>query len=160
MQTAQQIVHNLLAVVAQQQPLANAHALLAEDVAIFMDGRQIARGKSGWFRWVHYLQQRAKRTMPDLAMHIDATEQQTDGDLRITAHWQATINGVVQSSASGVVIYSIRNGQVSRIQTHRRNYTFIHGQSIARSWVAFYFLVLRMLLSPAPDVPAATVATN
>lgn len=149
---AQAIVSRLLAVISRREPLAAARELLHPQVALYMDGRLLARGPAAWLRWVYFLQQQAdKRGLRDLII-AEPQLSENAGEVQVTAHWQATADGQRRESAAGRVCYQIRDGRIIRIATHRSNYVFIYGSAIARSRLAFYFLLLRLILSPRPPV--------
>ncbi len=146
---ARDIVRRLLRGIAGELPLAAAAEMLDENVAAYMDGKIIGRGRGAWFRWVSFLQHNAAAQFSNFGMEIESMEE--DGDVvRVRAKWRGDRNGKTGFSKTGEVAYQIRSGKIVKIWTHRKNYAFIYGEKIAESRAAFWLLLLRLFLRRAP----------
>jgi len=139
------IIEKLMEVISRTRPMAQAQALLAEDVALYMDDRKIGNNRKSWFRWVQFIHHRAdRRGLLNLRTCIEKTTLE-DGLLTVTASWRADIEGRETRSAPGRVAYRLRDGRIIEIRTHRDNYTFIHGPGIGRP-LGFLWLPVRLSL--------------
>ncbi len=144
------IVRRLLRVVGRELPYSAAAELLDENLSAFMDGKKISRGRDAWFRWVRFLHRRAKEQYSDFGMQVESVRDD-GGEVAVRAKWRGVRGGnKTEFSETGEVFYEVRGGKIINIWTKRKNYVFIHGQSIAKFRPAFWFLLLRMALSRAP----------
>ena len=124
--------------------MADAAELLDENLISYMDGKEIARGRGAWLRWVRFLQYSADKKMRGLAIEIERMEG-ADGVVSVFARWRGERGGETKRSEIGVVQYEVRNGKIARIRTHKKNYVFIYGAAAAFA-PGFYWVLLRLLL--------------
>ncbi len=148
------IVHRLLRVLSRELPLQEAEILLDENLTTYMDGKEAGNGKKIWYKWVQFLHYNADKKIAELTVKIEETKIQKDS-ITIYARWHGLINEKKAVSDIGKVTYQVQNGKIVSIRTHRANYVFIYGDSIAKSSLAYYWLLLRLFLWNCPSGEAS-----
>lgn len=152
-------VRCLLQVVANREDYKVALELLADDVAVLVDKRQLSASQDAWLGWVRYLHYSAAMRITDLDINIEsistsaapeAASKKAGRDLRRVAvdaswHGKNKHTGESLTAAMGEVEYDLDEDTIRTIHTHRYNYTFIYGNSVMYAPV-FYFWVTRMLI--------------
>lgn len=136
------IVRRLLRVISREAPFAEAEELLDENLRAYMDGKQIANGRGAWFRWVRFLHYAADKKMSALTIEVQRMEC-ADDVVSVFARWRGEVGGEIKYSETGAVQYQIRDGKIIAVRTHKKNYVFIYGKSVATA-PGFYFLLLRL----------------
>lgn len=141
----QEIVRKLLLVLSRQASFDDAKALLNDNLTVYMDGKALSKDSKAWFRWVKFLHRNADKKMSGLTTDVERIE--SEGEIvRVFAKWRAEIKGETLFSDVREVIYQVQEGKITTIWTHKKNYTFIYGKTVA-TLPGFYWVVFRMLLT-------------
>ncbi|MGU9950784.1 MAG: hypothetical protein ACNYPH_00410 [Gammaproteobacteria bacterium WSBS_2016_MAG_OTU1] len=144
-----EVVRNLLQVISQQLPMSAADELLAENLQPHMDGKKIGHGKKSWFKWVQFLHENAAKKVTALTIEIDSINEK--GHLvEVQARWSGVHNGAKILSSLGTVVYEVQDGKIINVWTHRANYTFIYGDAFANNPLAFYWVIMRLIVWTPP----------